>query len=140
MDLMRLRAFGPAVHGFLDSIREGHPETPLLVVSPVLCPIHEEVPGPSAPEMVDGQMLFRAAGDAAEVRQGKLTLGVIRTALAQIVAQRAVIDPHIHYLDGRVLYSEADAATLPLPDRLHPDSATHRLMGERFAALDFLRD
>ena len=32
-DLMRLRAFIPAVHGFLDTIREGHPTTPLLVVS-----------------------------------------------------------------------------------------------------------
>jgi hypothetical protein len=38
-DLMRLRAFGPAVHGFLDTIRDGHPTTPLLVVSPLLCPI-----------------------------------------------------------------------------------------------------
>lgn len=27
-DLMRLRAFGPAVHGFLDTVREGHPDTP----------------------------------------------------------------------------------------------------------------
>lgn len=137
LDLMRLRAFGPAVHGFLDTIREGHKETPLLVVSPILCPIHEAVPGPSAPDMVEGQMLFRAAGDAAEVWQGKLTLGVIRTALAQIVAQRAVEDPHIHYLDGRDLYGEADHADLPLPDRLHPDAARHRLMGERFAALAF---
>ena len=34
-DLMRVRAFGPAVHGFLDTIREGHPSTPLLVVSPI---------------------------------------------------------------------------------------------------------
>ncbi|CAM5435112.1 hypothetical protein SSPIM334S_00963 [Streptomyces spiroverticillatus] len=33
-DAMRLRALGPAVHGFLDTIREGHPTTPLLVVSP----------------------------------------------------------------------------------------------------------
>ena len=33
-DVMRLRAFGPAVHGFLDTVREGHPTTPLLVVSP----------------------------------------------------------------------------------------------------------
>lgn len=33
-DVMRLRAFTPAVHGFLDTIREGHPTTPLLVVSP----------------------------------------------------------------------------------------------------------
>ena len=46
-DLMRLRAFGPAVHGFLDTIREGHPSTPLLVVSPLLCPIHEDTPGPA---------------------------------------------------------------------------------------------
>ena len=34
-DLMRMRAFTPAVHGFLDTIREGHPDTPLLVVSPL---------------------------------------------------------------------------------------------------------
>ena len=46
-DLMRVRAFGPAVHGFLDTIRDGHPETPLLVVSPTACPIHESTPGPS---------------------------------------------------------------------------------------------
>ncbi|MBS2536294.1 lipase, partial [Catenulispora sp. NF23] len=35
-DAMRLRAFTPAVHGFLDTVREGHPTTPLLVVSPLL--------------------------------------------------------------------------------------------------------
>ncbi|WP_460794077.1 SGNH/GDSL hydrolase family protein, partial [Nocardioides pacificus] len=50
-DLMRRRAFGPAVHGFLDTLREGHPETPLLVVSPILCPLHETVPGPLAPDL-----------------------------------------------------------------------------------------
>ena len=44
---MRRRAFTPAVHGFLDTIREGHPDTPLLVVSPILCPIHEDTPGPT---------------------------------------------------------------------------------------------
>ncbi len=47
-DLMRARAFTPAVHGFLDTIREGHPHTPLLVVSPIYCPIHEDTPGPGA--------------------------------------------------------------------------------------------
>lgn len=41
-DLMRLRSFGPAVHGFLDTIREGHPTTPLLLVSPIYCPMHED--------------------------------------------------------------------------------------------------
>lgn len=139
-DLMRLRAFAPAVHGFLDTVREGHPTTPLLVVSPVLCPIHEDTPGPSVPDLSalgEGRIRFAAAGDPAERAAGKLTLGVIRDELARIVAQRATEDPHLHYLDGRGLYGEADAVDLPLPDGLHPDAATHRRMGERFAALAF---
>ncbi len=51
--------------------------------------------------------------------------------------QRAADDPHLHYLDGRGLYGEADFAELPLPDQLHPDAATHRRIGERFAKLTF---
>ena len=47
-DLMRLRAFGPAVHGFLDTIREGHPTTPLLVVSPDPLPDPRGHPRPRA--------------------------------------------------------------------------------------------
>lgn len=140
MDLMRLRAFTPAVHGFLDTIREGHPETPLLVVSPVLCPIHEDTPGPSAPDfsgLAEGRIRFLAAGDPAERAAGKLTLHVIRDELARVVEQRAAEDPHLHYLDGRELYGEADFAELPLPDGLHPDAATHLRMGDRFAALAF---
>ena len=139
-DLMRLRAFGPAVHGFLDTIREGRPTTPLLVVSPVLCPMHEDVPGPTFPDfsgLAEGKLAFLASGDPAEVAQGKLTLAVIRAELARIVGERAVDDPNLHHLDGRELYGDADAADLPLPDHLHPDAATHRLMGERFADLVF---
>ncbi|WP_404952725.1 GDSL-type esterase/lipase family protein [Streptomyces sp. 147326] len=142
-DLMRLRAFGPAVHGFLDTVREGHPTVPLLVVSPILCPIHEDTPGPSAPdfeELKEGRIRFLAAGDPAERAAGKLTLGIIRDELVRIVRQRAAEDPHLHYLDGRALYGEADFAELPLPDQLHPDAATHRRMGERFASLAFASD
>jgi hypothetical protein len=136
-DLMRLRAFGPAVHGFLDTIRDGHPKTPLLVVSPILCPIHEDTPGPTAFDfraLNAGTVRFRAAGDATD-RAGKLTLSIIRDELARIVAQRAPQDPNLHYLDGRDLYGEADHAELPLPDDLHPDAAAHRRIGERFARL-----
>jgi hypothetical protein len=139
-DLMRLRAFTPAVHGFLDTIREGHPATPLLVVSPIHCPIHEDTPGPSIPDFGDlsaGKLQFRAAGDPAERAAGKLTLGVIREELSRIVKQRAADDPGLHYLDGRDLYGEADFAELPLPDQLHPDAAAHRRIGERFATLAF---
>ncbi|MEU2421265.1 GDSL-type esterase/lipase family protein [Streptomyces sp. NPDC007851] len=139
-DLMRLRAFGPAVHGFLDTVRDGHPTTPLLVVSPILCPIHEDTPGPTAMDLSalgEGRLTFTAVGDPAERASGKLTLNVIREELARIVAERAADDPNLHYLDGRALYGEADAAELPLPDQLHPDAPTHRRIGERFAGLAF---
>lgn len=137
-DLMRLRAFVPAVHGFLDTIREGHPETPLLVVSPIFCGIHENTPGPGAFDLeaiARGQMSFISTGDPAEVAAGKLTLVVIRRELQKIVEARG--DANLHYLDGLDLYGEADAATHPLPDALHPDAETQRLIGERFARLAF---
>jgi len=139
-DLMRLRAFTPAVHGFLDTLREGHPTAPLLVVSPLYCPIHEDTPGPCAPDLSrlsEGKLQFRATGDPAERAAGKLTLNVIRDELARIVRQRAADDPQLRYLDGRGLYGEADFAELPLPDQLHPDAATHRRIGERFADAAF---
>ncbi|MFI1071703.1 GDSL-type esterase/lipase family protein [Streptomyces puniciscabiei] len=139
-DLMRLRAFGPAVHGFLDTVRDGHPDTPLLVVSPILCPIHEDTPGPSLPDLAalgEGRLRFRAAGNPAEKASGKLTLRVIRDELARIVRERSAEDPRLSYLDGRELYGEADFGELPLPDGLHPDAAAHRRIGERFAALAF---
>ncbi|MEU9523645.1 GDSL-type esterase/lipase family protein [Streptomyces sp. NPDC048224] len=136
-DVMRLRAFGPAVHGFLDTVREGHPTAPLLVVSPLLCPVHEDTPGPLAPDFSGDRLRFVATGDPAERASGKLTLNVIREELSRIVAQRAAEDEHLYYLDGRDLYGEADEAELPLPDNVHPDAATHRLIGERFAKLAF---
>ncbi|MFB7861040.1 SGNH/GDSL hydrolase family protein [Streptomyces sp. NPDC056069] len=142
-DLLRLRAFGPAVHGFLDTIREGHPTTPLLVVSPIECPIHEETPGPTLPDMSalsSGRLSFRAAGDPADTAAGKLTLSTVRAELARIVAQRSADDPHLFHLDGRHLYGPADTTALPLPDNLHPDATTHRHMGERFARYAFAPD
>ncbi|GAB3702752.1 SGNH/GDSL hydrolase family protein [Mariniluteicoccus flavus] len=135
-DVMRLRAFGPAVHGMLDTIRDGHPTTPLLVVSPLFCGIHEDTPGPGTfdPEaMARGELRFAAAGDPAAVGAGALTLKVVRDELARIVAERRATDPNLHHLDGLELYGEADAATLPLPDALHPGPETHQVVGERFA-------
>lgn len=139
-DVMRLRAFTPAMHGFLDTIREGHPTTPLLVVSPILCPIHEDTPGPSVPDfsnLDEGRLQFVAMGDPAERAAGKLTLNVIRDELSRLVARRSADDPNLHHLDGRRLYGEEDFTELPLPDQLHPDAATHLRIGERFAGLVF---
>ncbi len=128
-DLMRLRAFGPAVDGFLDTVRDGHPTTPLVVLTPTWCAAHEETPGPTAPTVIDGRVVFLATGDPAEVAQGRLTLRVIREQLAQIVTQRSQTDP-----DGLSLYGKAESLERPLPDGLHPDAETHLTMGARFAA------
>ncbi|MEU8361168.1 GDSL-type esterase/lipase family protein [Nonomuraea sp. NPDC048882] len=136
-DVMRLRAFTPAVHGFLDTVREGHPDTPLLVVSPILCPVQEDTPGPLAPDYDGRTLRFKATGDPAERAAGRLTLNVIRDELARIVEQRAADDPNLHYLDGRDLYGESDYAEFPLPDEVHPDPAGHRRIGENFARLVF---
>lgn len=139
LDLMRLRAFGPAVHGFLDTIRDGHPDTPLLLVSPLFCGPHETTPGPAAIDpatLGTGQVRFTATGDPAAVAAGALTLEVVRRELRAVVEHRAD-DPHLHLLEGTVLYGAEDAAALPLPDGLHPGPEAHRLIGERFAARVF---
>ena len=136
-DAMRLRAFVPAVHGFLDTIREGHPQTPLLVVSAILCPMQEHTPGPLTAAFEDGTVRFRPTGDPADRASGHLTLDVIRGELARIVAERAGDDPHLHYLDGRSLYGEPDHTELPLPDDLHPSEEGHHRIAANFARLAF---
>ena len=132
-DLMRVRGFGPAVHGFLDTIRDGHPTTPIVLVSALYCPIHEETPGPLAPDFSSGTMKFVATGDPAEIAAGKLTLSVTRRELAAIVEQRSTTDPNVHYVDGLTLYGPADHADLPLADNVHPGPQVHQRVGERFA-------
>ncbi|SEM71901.1 SGNH/GDSL hydrolase family protein [Cryobacterium luteum] len=141
LDSMRLRAFVPAVHGFLDTIRDGHPTTPLVLISPIFCAIHEDTPGPGAVDLDTlgtDQVRFIATGPSESQQQGRLTLRVIRDALTSLV-QRWTDDPNLHYLDGTTLYGEQDTAEHPLSDALHPDTATHRLIGERFAEYAFTR-
>ena len=135
LDAMRLRAFVPAVNGFLDTVRDGHPETPVLVVSPVFAGIHEDTPGPGAIDpssIATGAVRFIATGTPGDTAQGRLTLRVIRDALHEVVERRAD-DANLHYLDGTELYGPADAEAHPLLDGLHPGGDAHRLIGERFA-------
>jgi hypothetical protein len=138
-DSMRMRAFIPAVHAFLDTIRDGHPDTPLLLISPVHSPSVEDRPGPSYVDPAAGKLWFTTDGTPAEVAQGRLSMESVRAALAALTAGRAEHDPNLSYLDGRELFGPDDLEHLP--DNLHPDPAGYQLMGERFvsAALPLLR-
>jgi hypothetical protein len=134
-DAMRMRTFGPAVDGFLDTIREGHPHTPLLLISPVSCPIVETTPGPTVTDPDAPETLFYSIGEQRWLEYGALTLVRVRDVLRRLAVRRALTDPNLHYLDGRELFGEGDLADLP--DALHPNSAGYRRMGQRFADLAF---
>jgi len=121
------RTFVPAVHGFLDTLRDGHPRTPIVVVSPIFCPSAEDRPGPT--DLRGGR--FVAVGDPAEVARGALTLRRIRDLLAAAVAvRRERGDANLHYLDGLELFGKEDAHDLP--DDLHPNGVGYERIGERF--------
>lgn len=128
-DTMRERTFGPALHGFLDTIRDGHPTTPLLVVTPIICPIVESHPGPTLGDGAAG--VFRSVERPAELAEGALSLQRIREMITAIVStRRAQGDTNLHLLDGLELFGADDINDLP--DRLHPNAAGYVRMGERF--------
>ena len=124
-DSMRERAFIPAVHNLLDTIREKQPTTPILIISPIWCPFHETTSGPI---MIDGPLLF-AKERPAEFAAGALHLVRIREVLDEAVINRK--DKNLHYMNGLELMNEHDVDLMP--DKLHPNSEGYRLMGERFA-------
>jgi hypothetical protein len=133
MDSMRERVFAPALHGFIDTIREAKPHLPIVVASPIFCPSAEAHPGPT---IANAAGRFVTLPGHSEIRAGCMTLRRVRELIAGIVAQRIDAgDTHLHYVDGLELFGAGDAADLP--DDLHPNPAGYRRMGERFAARVF---
>ncbi|MET9698656.1 GDSL-type esterase/lipase family protein [Streptomyces sp. NPDC006529] len=87
---------------FLDIVRQGHPRTPLLLLSPVLRPDAERTPN----------------------RLGA-TLGALRDAMERAVRERiAAGDGRLVLLPGRDLLAPAHLA-----DGLHPNDEGHRVLG-----------
>ena len=133
MDSLKERTFVSSLYGFLDTVRDGHPRTPILLVSPIICPAAEDRPGPTVP---DANGVFRVLDRPAALSVGCLTLRRIREIIASTVEERrASGDANMHYLDGLTLFGEGDVADLP--DGLHPNAAGYQRMGERFHALAF---
>lgn len=133
MNSLTERTFAPALHGFIDTVREGKPDTPFLIASPIICPCAEQHPGPTVP---DAQGVFRIIEGDPRIRRDSLTLTMVREIIEDIVAQRRMAgDAQLHYLNGLELFGEADLDDLP--DALHPNGDGYVRMGERFHQLAF---
>jgi lysophospholipase L1-like esterase len=131
-DTMRERTFVPAVHNLIDTIREGHPDTPLVIITPIFCAPHEDGVGPSL--FRDGRC---TSGERpVELATGARNLKRNRELHAEIVsARRAAGDANLHLMSGLDLFGPDDAGDLP--DDLHPNPAGYQRMGERFFELAF---
>jgi lysophospholipase L1-like esterase len=113
-DVMRERAFVPALHGFIDTIRDRHRALPIVVATPIISPAVEEI----------------------GIATGALSLRRVRELTTQVVdARREGGDKALHLFDGLSLFGPDDVADLP--DGLHPNGAGYRRIGERFYALAF---
>lgn len=127
-DSMRERSFRPAAHAFLDTIREGQPDTPIVLITALACPIHEDAPGPV---IMDADGLARTAERKIEQDAGALTLARSRQILTEVAAVRG--DPNLTVVDGLELFGLDDAHLLS--DRLHPDQEGLDLITDRFVEL-----
>jgi GDSL-like Lipase/Acylhydrolase family len=115
--VMKERSFIPALHGFLDTVRDGHRHAPIVVATPIICP---------------------KLDDAGAAPDG-LTMDRVRALVGDIVkARRAAGDAQLHLLDGMALFGPGDVEDLP--DGLHPNGAGYRRIGERFHQLVFRPD
>ncbi len=133
MDSLRERTFAPALQDFIDTIREGKPNTPFLIASPIFCPSAEEHPGPTIPN-ASGKFITLPGHE--EIRAGCLSLTQMRAIIPDVVeGRRKAGDANLHYLDGLTLFSAADAGDLP--DDLHPNGSGYARMGQRFHSAAF---
>ena len=102
------RSFRPAVLGTIATIRDGHPDVPLAVCSPIWSPERESAPNKVA-----------------------LSLQQMRVEIAEAVESfRRRGDEHIHYVDGLRLFDARQAEHLP--DNVHPSAEGYRIMGANF--------
>ncbi len=102
------RTFRPAIIGFVETIRERHPDIPIAVMSPIYSPPREKT--------------ANAVGFTLEAMREEVALAV--------EALVACGDRNVHYIDGLEVFGP-DLGHL-LPDELHPSAEGYKLMGKNF--------
>ena len=103
------RTFLPAVVGVIVAAREGHPDVPIVVCSPVWSPPRETTPN--------------TAGMTLEIMRQDVATAV------ELLRERG--DKSLHYVDGLALFGPEHAANLP--DELHPDAEGYCILARNFS-------
>ncbi|QWT24722.1 hypothetical protein KPL76_04940 [Subtercola sp. PAMC28395] len=109
------RTLAPTIEGFLATVRSGHPDTPIVVISPIASPDREDRPN-----------------------EDQLTLADIRTIVTDVVTElQRLGDAALFLIDGLDVLN-VDEAHL-LQDGLHPSPEGYkelaRRLGPRLAAV-----
>lgn len=105
------RTLGPAIAGFLDTVREGHPTTPLVLVTPIGSPERES-----------------------KRNEIGLTLGDVRTMVGDVGRWRQEGgDAALTVVDGRDILGEGDSQMLV--DGLHPGPEGYRALADRLGPI-----
>lgn len=106
-----LRTWRQAAIGFILTIRDKKPNTPILCTSPIWSSLRESQPGTTG-----------------------MTLTQMRKEIAMAVeALQSLGDRHLHYIDGLSLFDET--LTTHMPDGLHPNNQGSHLLAQRFSQL-----
>jgi len=105
---LNARSFPASLIGFIRTLREKHPTTPLLVMSPIFS--------------FDRETKANSVG---------WTLQNYRASVEENVAKlRDFGDANLHYLNGLQIFDETFGHLMP--DRLHPNAEGYRIMGRNF--------
>ncbi len=106
---MGRRTFRPMVIGAIMTIREKHPDTPLVICSPIYCPYREE--SGNGPDGLSLQEMREEISEAVNICQKRG-------------------DKKLFYINGLDLFDVELAEYLP--DNLHPNADGYRILGENF--------
>ena len=108
------RTYAPALIGFVRTVRDGHPDAPIVVQSPIYVPQNDDPDGPRAQPNALG-----------------FTLPAMRAETAAAVARlQAYGDRRLHYVDGLRLYGPEHRHLSP--DGVHPDAAGQDALAQAF--------
>ncbi|GAB2597704.1 GDSL-type esterase/lipase family protein [Kribbella endophytica] len=97
------------VESFLHTVRDGHPHTPIILITPIIAPEHEGKPN-----------------------EVGLTLDDVRACIE--LGARSLNDPDLQLIDGRTVLTDEEARAL-YADDLHPGPDGYRLIADRLAPL-----